>query len=215
MSTIGWIILAAAIAVVVIVAILVIARISSSRRSSHLQRAVRAGVRPHGRRRRARAGRPSGSSADRETGALEAGPEAALERAHARGSRTSGRASSSGFSTIRREPPRRPSASSGRVMDERGYPPDNETTDRAATRVGRPSRRRRALPPRSRDSRRPRRRGQDERTENLRVAMVDFRAVLESLLETDSRAGADALTARREAGACARPSSPLSRWFRE
>ena len=156
MSTIGWIIVAAAIAVVVIVAILVIARISSSRRSSHLQeqfgpeydRTVDASD-----SRRA----AEQDLAERERAAFEAGPEAALERrtraVHGRvvgraaavsrrsgGSRLAGRAS---------RPPRH-----GRARLPAGQRDDRSRRDR----VGRPSRRRRALPPRSRDARRPRRR---------------------------------------------------------
>ena len=71
-----------------------------------------------------------------------------------------------------------------RAMDERGYPPDNGTTDRAAiVSVDHPD-----VVQRYRHGRETldvRDVAQDERTENLRVAMVDFRAVLESLLVTD------------------------------
>ena len=183
MSTIGWIIVAAAIAVVVIVAILVIARISSSRRSSHLQeqfgpeydRAVDASdSRERPRRTWPNANgehskldlKPLSSGARDAVHGRVVGRPAAVSR-RSGGSRLAGRAS---------RPPRH-----GRAR----LPAGQRDDDRAAiVSVDHPD-----VVERYRHGRETldvRDVAQDERTENLRVAMVDFRAVLESLLETDS-----------------------------
>ena len=183
MSTIGWIIVAAAIAVVVIVAILVIARISSSRRSSHLQqqfgpeydRAVDASD-------SRRAAEKELAEREREHSKLDLKPLSS-------GARARFTDEWSGVQQRFLDDPEGAASQAERlvrrVMDERGYPPDSGTTDRAAiVSVDHPD-----VVERYRHGRETldvRDVAQDERTENLRVAMVDFRAVLESLLETDS-----------------------------
>ena len=91
-------------------------------------------------------------------------------------------------------------------MDERGYPPDNETIDRAAiVSVDHPD-----VVERYRHGRETldvRTGGRDERTENLRVAMVDFRTVLESLLETEA---SSRLHAEARAGGRAKARPPAA-----
>ena len=182
MSTIGWITVAAAIAVVVIVAILVIARITSSRRSSHLReqfgpeydRTVDASD-------SLRSAEKDLAEREREHSTLELKPLS-------NGARTRFTDEWSGVQQRFLDDPEGAASQAERlvrrVMDERGYPPDNGTTDRAAiVSVDHPDAVQRYR--HGRETLDVRDVGQDERTENLRVAMVDFRAVLESLLETE------------------------------
>jgi hypothetical protein len=182
MSTIGWIIVIAAIAVVVIVATLVVSRISSSRRRTHLQEQF-------------------GPEYDRtvdETGSRRAAEQELEEREKQHAEldlRPLSSAARSRFtdewSGVQQRFLDDPEGAASqaerlvrRVMDERGYPPDDETVDRAAiVSVDHPD-----VVERYRHGRETldaRASGREERTENLRVAMVDFRTVLESLLETD------------------------------
>ena len=74
-------------------------------------------------------------------------------------------------------------------MDERGYPADNDTTVRTElVSVDHPDvvdQYRNGCEALEYQSS-----ARADRTENLRVAMVDFRAVFESLLETDSELAA-------------------------
>ena len=81
------------------------------------------------------------------------------------------------------------------VLDDRGYPNDDFDTQAAAVSVDHPNVVD-ALSPRPRDAARQRRRkgkskgaGNEERTENLRKAMVDFRAVFEQLVEPTGGTG--------------------------
>jgi len=187
MSTIGWIIVAAAIAVVVIVAILVIARISGSRRRTHLQeqfgpeydRTVDAAD-------SVRAAEKDLADRERQHAELDLNPLSSGARARFTDEWTGVQqrflddpegAASQAERLVRR------------VMDERGYPPDDVTTDRAAiVSVDHPD-----VVQRYRHGRETldvRTAGQAERTENLRLAMVDFRSVLESLLETEGELAA-------------------------
>lgn len=184
MSTIGWIIL---IAVAVIVVMLVIARMSSSRRREHLQEQF-------------------GPEYDRTVDEAESRRQAERELAerekqHAElDIRPLSSAARSRFTDEWTGVQQRflddPEGATSqaerlvrRVMDERGYPADNDTTDRAAlVSVDHPE-----VVERYRhgcETLDVRTGGPDERTENLRVAMVDFRAVLESLLETDGELAA-------------------------
>lgn len=187
MSTIGWIILVAAVAVAVIVVMLVISRMSATRRREHLQEQFG----PEYDRTVDEAG--SRREAERE---LED-----RERQHAElDLRPLSGAARSRFtdewSGVQQRFLDDPDGAASqaerlvrRVMDERGYPSDNDTTDRAAlVSVDHPD-----IVERYRHGRETldvRTAGRDERTENLRVAMVDFRTVLESLLETEDELAA-------------------------
>jgi len=187
MSTIGWIILVAAIAVAVIVVMLVIARMASSRRREHLQEQF-------------------GPEYDRtvdETGSRRDAEKELQERERQReqldirplssAARTRFTDEWSGVQQRFLDDPEGAASQAERlvrrVMDERGYPPENDTTDRAAlVSVDHPD-----VVDRYRHGRETldaRTEGSDERTENLRVAMVDFRSVLESLLQTDDELAA-------------------------
>ena len=73
------------------------------------------------------------------------------------------------------------------VLDERGYPND-DLDDAIGGRVGRASTGRPALPARARHGARQRRESGAERTENLRKAMVDFRAVFIEMVESEPEA---------------------------
>ena len=68
-------------------------------------------------------------------------------------------------------------------MRDRGYPIE-DFEDRAALRFGRPPDGRRALPPGARRSPWPMAYG-DGDTEDLRIAMQDFRALFVELVETE------------------------------
>jgi hypothetical protein len=187
MSTIGWIILVAAIVVAVVVVMLVVARASSARRREHLQD---------------RFGPEYDRTVDESASRRDAEKELA-ERERRREEldiRPLSGAARSRFSDEWNGVQQRflddPEGATSqaerlvrRVMDERGYPADDDTTDRAdLVSVDHPDvvekyRHGRETLDAGTD-------GQEERTENLRVAMVDFRAVLESLLETDDQLAA-------------------------
>ena len=182
MSTVGWIILVAAIAVAVIVVLLVVARSSSARRREHLQE---------------RFGPEYDRTVD-ETGSRRDAEKELQERERQREEldiRPLSNAARSRFTDewngvqqrFLDEPEEAASQAERlvrRVMDERGYPPDDDTTDRASlVSVDHPDVVQRYR--HGRETLASSTGGQDERTENLRIAMVDFRSVLESLLETD------------------------------
>jgi hypothetical protein len=187
MSTIGWIIVAAAIVIVVIVAMFLIARISSSRRRTHLQEQFG----PEYDRTVDEAG--SRREAERELAERERRHEELDLKPLSSGARTRFTEEWTGVQQRFLDDPEGAASQAERlvrrVMDERGYPPEDGTMDRAAiVSVDHPD-----VVDRYRhgcETLDARTTGQEERTENLRHAMVDFRAVLESLLETDDELAA-------------------------
>jgi hypothetical protein len=182
MSTTEWIVVGAGIAILVIVALLLFARVMSSRRRDHLKDQF-------------------GPEYDRTVDAAGSRREAEQEltkreqrhselelRPLSGAARTRYTDEWQGVQQRFVDDPEGAAAQAERlvrrVMDERGYPPDNDTTDRAAmVSVDHPD-----VVDRYRQGCETleRRAASEERTENLRLAMVDFRAVFDSLLETDS-----------------------------
>ena len=183
MSATEWIVVGAGIAILVIVALLLIARVASSRRRTHLREQFgpeyERTVEVAGSRRQA-----EHELVDRERQHSELDLKPLSSSARTR--------FNDEWQTIQQRFVDDPEGAAAqaerlvrRVMDERGYPPDNDTTDRAKlVSVDHPDivdRYRHGCETLERRSS-----ARDERTETLRLAMVDFRAVLESLLETDS-----------------------------
>lgn len=187
MSTTEWIVIGAGIAVLVVVALLLAARVSSSRRRTHLREQFG----PEYDRTVETAG--SRRDAERELTDRESEHEKLELKPLSGAARTR---FNDEWQTVQQRFVDDPEGAAAqaerlvrRVMDERGYPADNDTTDRTKlvsvdhpdvvdryrkgceALDGQPSAR-------------------EDRTENLRVAMVDFRAVFESLLETESELAA-------------------------
>jgi len=182
MSTNEWIAVAAAVVILAVIALLVVARMTSSRRRTHLQeqfgpeydRTVdAAGSR--------RAAEQDLAEREKQHSQLQIRPlsEAARTRfleewqgVQQRFVDDPGGAAGQAEHLVRR------------VMDERGYPADDDSDTLAGVvSVDHPD-----IVHRYRhgcETLRAEPNGSDERTENLRLAMVDFRAVLETLLEGD------------------------------
>jgi len=187
MSTTEWIVIGAGIAVLVVVALLLAARVSSSRRRAHLRGQFGPEydrtVETAGSRRQAER-----ELSDRESERAKLDLKPLSEAARTR--------FNDEWQTVQQRFVDDPEGAAAqaerlvrRVMDERGYPADNDTTDRTElVSVDHPDvvdRYRSGCEALEHQSS-----ARVDRTEDLRVAMVDFRAVFESLLETDSELAA-------------------------
>jgi hypothetical protein len=183
MSTTAWIILVVAIAVVAVIALLVAARASTARRRTHLQETFGPEydrtVGDSGSRRDAER-----DLAEREQRRAELQIKPLSEAARARFSEE--------WQGVQQRFVDDPEGAATqaehlvrRVMDERGYPADDGREGLAnVVSVDHPDvvqRYRQGCDTLASPSG-----GTDERTENLRKAMVDFRSVFESLIERDT-----------------------------
>lgn len=180
MSETAWVVLTTVILILVVIVLLAVARAASARRRSHLQQ--RFGpeydrtVETAGSRRRA-----EHDLADRERQRDEIEVRPLSEAARSRFS-DEWQDIQQRFVDDPEGAATRAQSLVHRVMEERGYPTDDSDTAAGVVSVDYPDvvhRYRQGCKTLRTDAA-----GSDEHTENLRTAMVDFRSVLETLLET-------------------------------
>ena len=182
MSTTAWIILVVAIAVLVVIALLVASRVSTTRRRTHLKEQFG----PEYDRTVDDAG--SRRQAERDLGEREQRRAELRIRPLSDAARSRFTEEWQGVQQRFVDDPDGAATQAERlvrrVMDERGYPADSDREGLAAVvSVDHPEvvqRYRQGC-----DTLQAESTGSDERTENLRRAMVDFRAVFETLIERE------------------------------